>query len=157
MARPLHKLTDATAKSDHLKPGRHGDGGGLYLSVSPSGSKSWVFMWNRDGKRREMGLGSYPAVSLAAARKRAGEHRITVAEGRDPIAEKSKQAEPTFAECVPLFLDSMEASWRNEKHRAQWRMTLTDYCRGIAAISALFLPTALFDHLLHIDSPICRH
>lgn len=133
MARPLHKLTDAAAKSDHLKPGRHGDGGGLYLSVSPSGSKSWVFMWNRDGKRREMGLGPYPAVSLAAARKRAGEHRITVAEGRDPIAEKSKQAEPTFAECVPLFLDSMEASWRNEKHRAQWRMTLTDYCRGIAA------------------------
>jgi len=133
MARPLHKLTDATVKSDHLKSGRHGDGGGLYLSVSPSGSRSWVFMWNRDGRRREMGLGPYPAVSLASARKRAGEYRVAVAEGRDPIAEKSKEAEPTFAECVRLFLDSMNGQWRNEKHRKQWNMTLTEYCRPIAS------------------------
>ena len=66
MARTIHKLTDAKAKSDRLKAGRHSDGGGLYLSVTPSGSRSWLFMWTRDrGKRREMGLGSYPTVSLS--------------------------------------------------------------------------------------------
>ena len=66
----LHKLSDVAARSDRLKPGRHSDGGGLYLNVSPSGSKTWLFMWARDGKRREMGLGSYPVVSLATPGQR---------------------------------------------------------------------------------------
>jgi hypothetical protein len=58
MARSLQKLSDAVAKSSKLKPGRHSDGGGLYLNVSETGSRSWLFMWKKDGKRREMGLGS---------------------------------------------------------------------------------------------------
>lgn len=131
MARTLQKLTDTKARSDRLKPGRHSDGGGLYLNVSKSGSKSWLFMWVTNGKRREMGLGSYPAVSLASVRQIAGECRAAIAEGRDPIAERVKEAEPTFGECADRYLASMEASWRNEKHRQQWRMTLTDYCTPI--------------------------
>ncbi|MBN9033237.1 MAG: hypothetical protein BGO05_16040 [Rhizobiales bacterium 63-7] len=132
MARALQKLTDVLVKSTKLKPGRHSDGGGLYLNVAPTGSKSWLFMWVVAGKRREMGLGPYPAITLAKARTKAGEARQAVAEGRDPIAEKAKEEEPTFAECVTQFLASMEVQWRNEKHRAQWRMTLTNYCKGIA-------------------------
>jgi integrase len=130
MAR-LHKLSEAKAKSSNLKPGRHSDGGGLYLNVSPAGTKSWLFMWVRQSKRREMGLGAYPSVSLANARSEAVKCREAVAAGRDPIAERDKEAEPTFAECADQFLASMEGSWRNEKHRAQWRMTLTDYCQPI--------------------------
>ena len=131
MARSIHKLSDAVARSDRLKAGRHSDGGGLYLSVSPSGAKSWVFMWTREGKRREMGLGGYPEVSLAKARARAASFRETLADGRDPLAERSRAAEPTFGACADKFLRSMESSWRNEKHRAQWQMTLTHYCQKI--------------------------
>ena len=132
MARALNKLTDTGVRSEK-KTGRHSDGGGLYLSVSATGSKSWVFIWTPPGgKRREMGLGSYPAISLAKARKKAVELREAVAEGVDPIARRRKVQEPTFSECVEQFIESMEVSWRNEKHRYQWRQTLgPSYCQGI--------------------------
>lgn len=132
MARTLQKLPDVLVKSTRLKAGRHSDGGGLYLNVSSTGSKSWLFMWTRDGKRREMGLGSYPAVGLAKARAKAADCRAAIEDGRDPLEEKRRDAEPTFAECAEQYLSSMEKGWRNEKHRAQWRMTLTEYCRPIA-------------------------
>lgn len=129
--RALHKLTNTKVKSGSLKPGRHSDGGGLYLNVSPSGSKSWVFMWSRGGKRREMGLGSYPAIALSRARTRASECRDTVGEGGDPIAQSQSGTGKTFGECADQFIASMESSWRNEKHRAQWRMTLNKYCEPL--------------------------
>ncbi|CDX45287.1 Phage-related integrase [Mesorhizobium sp. SOD10] len=151
MVRTLQKLSDARAKSDALKPGRHSDGGGLYLNVSPSGSKSWLFMWVRNGKRREMGFGAYPGITLASARRKAIEYRAAVAEGRDPIAEKAKDAEPTFGECADKFLASMEASWRNDKHRAQWRMTLTEYCGTIRTKRVSEVGT---DEVLEILLPI---
>lgn len=115
------------------KPGRHSDGGGLYLNVGPTGKKSWLFMWvPRGGKRREMGLGAYPTVKLANARNRAAECRTVVSEGRDPIVEKAKEAEPTFGQCVDLFISSIKSEWRNEKHQAQWKMTLSDaYCASL--------------------------
>jgi integrase len=130
MARALNKLSDVSVRAAK-KPGRHSDGGGLYLFVGPTGAKSWVFVWARGGKKREMGLGPYPAVSLAKVRTAAADCRMAVQEGRDPIAEKAKEAEPTFADCVEKFLTSMESSWRNTKHRAQWRMTLTEYCQPL--------------------------
>ena len=130
MSRSLSKLSDVTAKT-LKKAGRHSDGGGLYLNVTPSGAKSWLFMWTRGGRRREMGLGSYPAISLASAREKAREHRTTVAEGRDPLAEKAKGAAKTFGDCVGLLLESIEGQWRNARHRAQWRDTLTDGCATI--------------------------
>ena len=151
MARALHKLADITARSERLKPGRHSDGGGLYLNVSRSGSKSWLFMWARDGKRREMGLGPYPAVSLGAARRAAAEHRISVAAGRDPIAERDKETEPTFGECADMFIASMEHSWRNEKHRDQWRMTLEAYCASIRPKRVSAINT---DDVLSVLAPI---
>ena len=122
MARTLQKLSDLKAKS-RLKPGRHSDGGGLYLNVTQSGSKSWLFMWVSGGKRREMGLGPYPGVTLQSARNKAADCRAIVAEGGDPIAQRAREAEPTFGDCANAFLASMETSWRNEKHRRQWRMT----------------------------------
>ncbi|MBL8577735.1 MAG: tyrosine-type recombinase/integrase [Mesorhizobium sp.] len=146
----LNKLTDKAVQSKG--PGRHSDGGGLYLVVWPSskaptddlkaprkpGSKNWVFMWvPNGGKRREMGLGPYPAISLASAREKASAARTAIAEGLDPIAERDKdKAIPTFAEAVDSFLTEspIAKEWRNEKHRAQWKMTLGDaYCSSIRA------------------------
>lgn len=134
LARTGKKLTDAKVKSDSWKTGRHSDGAGLYLNVSKTGSKSWVFMWNDKtiGKRREMGLGSYPDISLAMARKQADKLRVRIADGIDPLAERARLAEPTFEVCASMFLETMEPSWRNAKHRAQWHMTLGDaYCKSI--------------------------
>ena len=153
MARTLQKLSDVKARSDNLKPGRHSDGGGLYLNVTPTGTKSWVFMWVRDGKRREMGLGAYPAVGLSSARRKAEQCRTDVAEGRDPIAAKQQQAEPTFGECADELLASMENSWRNEKHRAQWRMTLSVYCKPIAGTKVSLIGT---NEVLKVLTPIWK-
>ena len=131
MARLQNRLSDATAKSPNLKPGLHADGGGLYLNVKLAGTRSWVFVWKQDGRRREKGLGAYPAASLAVARKRASECREAIAGGRDPIADGRKLAEPTFGECADRLLASMESSWRNDKHRKQWHMTLERYAAPI--------------------------
>ena len=64
------------------EPGRYGDGGTLFLCVAPGGSKSWVQRVTIDGKRRDIGLGGFPVVSLAIARKRAFDNRVAIAEGR---------------------------------------------------------------------------
>ena len=104
----MAKLTALSAKT-LSKPGRHGDSDGLYLNIAPSGSKSWVQRIVIDGRRRDIGLGPYPAVSLARAREIAHGNRSAIAQGRDTIAEKREKREaglrrapsiPTFAEAA---------------------------------------------------------
>ncbi|WP_394888016.1 tyrosine-type recombinase/integrase [Mesorhizobium sp. AaZ16] len=150
MTRTLHKLSDVSIKAEK-KPGRHSDGGGLYLNVSPSGSKSWLFMWTRDRKRREMGLGSYPVVTLAKARSKAGDCRAAVEEGKDPIAEKAKEAEPTFGECADRYIASIKTEWRNAKHEYQWNQTLTSFCETIRPKRVSEIKT---DDVLKVLTPI---
>ncbi len=151
MARTLNKLSDVSAKAAK-KPGRLSDGGGLYLNVTATGSKSWLFMWVMNGKRREMGLGAYPAVSLAKARSRAGACRTAVEDGRDPIAEKAKEAEPTFGECADRYIESIKAEWRNDKHEYQWRQTLGDsYCKSLREMRVSQITT---DDVLKVLSPV---
>ncbi len=151
MARVSNRLTDIVARSKDLKAGWYRDGGGLVLNVTATGSKSWLFIWTKDGKRREMGLGAYPAITLASARARAADCREAVAEGRDPIAEKKKEAEPVFSEAVMQFLASMESQWRNQKHRDQWETTLTVYCKAIADKKPSTITT---DDVLKVLKPI---
>ncbi|HVW58004.1 MAG TPA: Arm DNA-binding domain-containing protein, partial [Rhizobiaceae bacterium] len=132
MARVLSKLSDFAVRGTK-KAGRYSDGGGLYLNVGPTGGKSWLFMWTpRGGKRKEMGLGPYPAVSLADARAKADQCRRQAAEGKDPLAERDRETAKTFGDAADKFIELMEASWRNAKHADQWRMTLGDtYCRSL--------------------------
>jgi integrase len=122
------------------------DGGGLYLRVGPSGKdregkervggKSWVFRFQLDGKRRDMGLGPYPDVSLAEARRRAAEHRNQRRDGLDPLDARAAQRRAhrlatakgrAFRECAAEFIDQNRAGWRNAKHRQQWENTLATY------------------------------
>ncbi|HZH10678.1 MAG TPA: integrase arm-type DNA-binding domain-containing protein [Microvirga sp.] len=130
MTRQLHTLSARTVAT-LTKPGRHSDGGGLYLNITASGARSWVFMWKVSGKRREMGLGSLRDVSLSKARDRAAEARQKLADGLDPIAVRDKPRMMTFGEAADALIESMSSSWRNEKHRAQWKMTLTVYCEPL--------------------------
>jgi integrase len=112
------------------------DGGGLYLRVSATGAKSWVFRFQLDGKRRDMGLGPFPDISLAEARGKATEHRKQRHDGIDPLNAKEahRQAQRvsvakgrTFRECAVEFIEKNRAGWRNAKHRQQWVNTLQTY------------------------------
>lgn len=136
MARAIHKLTARQAET-LSKPGRHSDGGGLYLAVSPDGRRRWTFLYVRKGKQREAGLGSAAkgGVTLKQARDRAAEARALLREGRDPLDEWRKpdpEAVPTFGAMADEFLAAHASSFRNAKHRAQWTMTLTRYCEAIS-------------------------
>ena len=135
MSRAIHKLT-ARAVDTISKHGRHSDGGGLYLSISADGRRRWVFLYTWRGRLREAGLGpaSKGGVSLKAARDKAAEGRTLVKAGVDPITEWnwSEAAEmPTFGKTADAFLAARSNEWRNEKHKAQWTMTLTRYCEAI--------------------------
>jgi integrase len=114
-----------------LPPGMYGDGGGLYLRVQPAG-KSWIFRYRFAGRRRDMGLGQYPVVPLAEARRKADEARRKLAAGVDPIGAARAAAAasggiPTFREAAERYIAAHEDSWRNPKHRQQWRNTLVTY------------------------------
>lgn len=131
MARSAKKLSALDVKN-RTKPGRHSDGDGLYLNIASGGTKSWVFIWMKDKRRREMGLGAYPTVSLSDAREKADECRKLVASGENPLQARSQEKPKTFEQATSEFLASMEHGWRNEKHREQWRTTLGEaYCKPL--------------------------
>jgi len=157
MARATNKMTAAGVKA-LTKPGRHSDGGGLYLQVEAGGSRSWVFMWKRANKRVAMGLGSSPTLSLADARTKAQECRQQLSAGLDPLKErersKAQEAQGyTFRQIVTSFLDDQRlASWRNDKHKAQWAMTLGEsYCKAILDLPIDKIGTA---EVLKVIKPI---
>jgi integrase len=133
MARRGKGLT--TRKVETAKPGKYEDGHGLRLVVSPSGARKWVFRFMRAGKRVEMGLGSAADVSLAEARERAADARRLVKAGKDPIAarraERTAGEDETFGPFALKLIDTIETGFRNQKHRAQWRNTLTTYATPI--------------------------
>ena len=129
--RTLNRLTALQAAK--LKtPGRHSDGGGLYLSIDDGGRRRWVFLYTRAGKRVELGLGAGRDLPLASARTEAAALRTVLAEGGDPKAFRAKlKGIPTFGELADAYVATMRSSWRNPKHAAQWAMTLTVYAAPI--------------------------
>src|SRR4051794_930276 len=126
MARQINRLS-ARSVSTIKKPGRHADGGNLYLNVSATGAKSWVFLYRFGGRQPELGLGSVNDVPLSRARETAASYRQMLARGDDPARSRASKQCPTFGECADALISAMEGSWRNTKHRAQWRMTLSVY------------------------------
>ncbi len=136
MANAHFKLS--VKKIETLQPGKHSDGGGLYLIVEPKGAKRWSFLFRQNGRRREMGFGGLRDVPLATARKFAADARAVVASGGDPVADRrQREAEAlvakskTFGEIADEYIKSHEAEWTNPKHRAQWRMTIDVYARDL--------------------------
>lgn len=120
------------------KPGLHAVGGvsGLHIMVKATSAKSWVLRVMIGAKRRDMGLGGYPDVTLAQARERARECRALIANGIDPIAQRTalksemlaKQwASISFEDAAIHFVKSRSLEWVNPKHTAQWISTLATY------------------------------
>lgn len=114
-------------KVESAEPGKHGDGRGLFLLVKPSGARSWVLRYQLAGRRRDLGLGAYPEVTLASAREKALEARRLIAEGRDPLSERKKTKHMTFKAAASALIESKRSGWKNAKHAAQWPATLNTY------------------------------
>jgi integrase len=118
-------------------PGRYFDGGtGLHLLVKSATKKYWVFRFKFSGTRQDMGMGVFPRVSLADARKASYEARVLLDGGTNPLARKSadKAAEATvvgkritFKEFALECVEAKRPEWRNQKHGDQWVFTLTEY------------------------------
>jgi len=133
--RLIGKLTSLSVRQARRR-GLYGDGGGLFLQVSESGAKSWVFRFKKADRLRVMGLGPAHTITLAEARDRARECRKLRLDGIDPIeARRAERAQAkldaakavTFAECADAYITAHKAGWRNPKHAAQWPATLATY------------------------------
>jgi len=118
------------------KPGRYCDGGGLWLQCTPGVNgvtKSWLFRFQLNGRKRAMGLGPFPDVSLAKARDKAQQAREQLADERDPLEAKLERRREarlalakrmTFRQAAERYIASKEMEWKNEKHGWQWTQTL---------------------------------
>jgi hypothetical protein len=147
MAGRLTARTVATAKR-----GKHSDGGNLYLIVSETGSRKWVLRFTLRGTAKEMGLGSANDVPLADARERAADARRLLARDLNPIDERKRGGViPTFGVLADDVCQTLAAGFRNEKHKAQWRMTLVTYA---APLRSKPVDTISTEDLLAVLKPI---
>ena len=150
----MEQLTVAKARAV-TKPGRYRADPTLYLNVAPGGSKSWIQRLAIGGQRRDIGLGAFPVVGLAEARRRAFSNRVAVAEGRDPLAEKHRAKAPTFREAAQRTFEANRPRWRNAKHVASWMQLLEK--RALPAIGAMRVDQISREDVLRILTPIWTH
>lgn len=153
----------------NAQAGMHADGNGLYLCVKPGGTKSWVFRFQIDGKRREMGLGSLSTLEPVRARAEAARLKAKVAGGIDPLDERraekelqsvlrkqalleTKRAEMTFRKAAEHFIESRRPGWSNAKHVQQWTNTLATYAYPV--IGDLPVSEVGAEHVVEILRPI---
>lgn len=121
----MPNLTATQVKN--ASPGRYSDGNGLILAVTRTGSRSWVQRITIDGKRRDIGLGGYPTVTLAQAREAAVANRALARRGGNPLAHRDRAGEPTFEAAAVRVHREHAPGWRNSKHAGQWISTLRTY------------------------------
>jgi integrase len=131
-ARMVQTATAIPSKSRMLA-----DGKGLYLRIGPTGSKSWIYRYQDDGKQHDLGLGPYPDISLAAARERATAQRRLRLDGQDPVAtrragrDRAKLAVAramTFRQCAEAYIAANRAGWREgSRSEHYWVATLEAY------------------------------
>ena len=136
-----------------LRPGMHCIADNLYLSVTSPASRAWIFRYQRGGKRREMGLGPYPLVSLSRARALADDHRrALVVDGLDPLEQRAAakvaaaKAGHTFEWCAIEDAKAMSANWTSKRHAAEWVRSLRGHVfplLGTLPIADVDLPRVL--------------
>ena len=107
----------------------HHDGDGLYLQVTPAGSKSWILRYQFNRRRREMGLGPVALFGIAEARQRALAARRLLADGIDPIEARrpQKRSGRTWGQAAEDYIAAQSPGWRNESQAVQWAQSLKDY------------------------------
>lgn len=158
MARLVEKLTPLGVTKS-TKPGYYGDGAGLWLQVSKSGSKSWIFRFTLLGKQREMGLGAVHTVTLSEARAKAKECRLMLLDGKDPLEARNAirltaaltlAKMVTFDQCATAYIQAHRGEWKNAKHANQRENTLTTYATPvIGSLPVAGVDTALVVKVLN--------
>lgn len=148
MARIVNRLSARKVEA-LTKSGRHADGDGLYLSINGN-RRRWIFLFRapkpgdaKPGRQREMGLGSASTVTLKEARDAAAKARALLKQGIDPLEQAAPdQPVPTFGEVSDEFVSSRANGFRNEKHIAQWKMTLETYAGPLRGMAVDTISTA---------------
>lgn len=145
------------------RPGLHAVGGvdGLLISVKASGARSWILRVKVGDRRRDLGLGSYPTVSLELARERAREARAQIWQGIDPVAARKaaedilRSAEAkrfTFDQAAVACWRAKSTEFRNPKHARQWKSSLDQYVSPV--IGAMPVDQIEFAHVVKVLEPI---
>lgn len=161
----IAKELSALQVSRLTESGHHAVGGvtGLYLYITPTGARSWVLRTLIAGKRRHMGLGAFPSVTLAMAREKARAARSEVEAGVDPIAARIEVVKKlkeenlnavTFESAAKAYIDAHGDTWKNPKHRAQWSATLATY--AFPVIGSLQTAHVTQAHVLAVLEPIWK-
>lgn len=158
-------LTEMKVK--YAKPGYWLDADGLYLQVSKSGAKSWIYRYQLNGKRREMGLGSAELVSAKDARRRASEARRLLLDKIDPVEHRKQQIAAavvraaevaagavTFKKVALEYIEEKRVGWKNAKHASQWQNTLETYAYPI--MGDVPISDVDTDMVLQVVRPIWR-
>src|SRR5215472_5177844 len=156
MPRLVRKQLSVAGVKAERRRGWHADGGGLYLQVTASGVKSWLFRYAIKGRARAMGLGSVELVGLADARERALTLRRLLLDGIDPLeqrrATKAEAAKAmTFADCTRAYVDAHRPGWRGRRHAEAWQASLANHATALAS-----LPVQAIDlvHVMKVLEPI---
>lgn len=153
----------ALAVSRLKEPGSYAVGkvAGLYLQVSSESVRSWILRVTIGNKRREIGLGAYPGVSLKEAHARAQAERDKIRAGVDPILQRkeaesalraAQASEITFAEAAKQFINSRSHGWKNAKHGDQWRNTIAQYAEPI--LGKMLVRHITREHVMQVLEPI---
>lgn len=138
---------------DLTKPGRYGDGNGLYLFIRQGGSRQWILRTTVAGRRVDIGLGSSGVVTLAEAREIAQSHRKLAKEGVDPVYERRKRKSiPTYEEAALTVVEQLKPTWKNAKHSDQW--INTQRTSVFPVIGQLKVGQVTSGHILAILGPI---
>ena len=119
----MGKLSDAKVKGLR-KHRRYGDSDGLYPVIGRNGTSAWVLRPVVGHRRRDIGLGRYPATGVKDARTKAQEMLSAIADGRGPTASSKRSAKPTFAEATREVLEMNRPRWRSDEHARVWRQFL---------------------------------
>lgn len=155
--RALNRLSVKWIESAKREPGYYADGGGLWLRVTPTKTRSWIFRYTRAGKTHDIGLGAYLNVSLELARSKAAETRAALGRGDDPMALRAASkaqaaSRMTFRQCAENYIEANRAGWKNAKHGDQWASTLENYAYPV--IGQLDVSHVDTPHILKILEPI---
>ena len=154
MAITAKRMTGLHVERAAQKVGRHGMGDGLMMQVRAPGRASWVWRFQRAGRRRDMGLGTWPEVSLVMARERLFAAKRALAEGRDPLAERqavARHADASFDAMAAAYIEAHAAGWKAKAYAA-WRMTLKTYASPV--IGAKNCRAIVTDDILSVLSPL---
>ena len=145
------ELTAIEVKSTKA-PGFYRAGNTLYLKITRAGTKSWIQRLTIHGKRHDIGLGGYPQVSLARARKLAFQYRELAWAGEDPLALKRKTNLPTFKEVAEKTFEANRARWRSEVTARNWERGMKKHV--LPKIGELRVDKIGREHVLRVLTPI---